>query len=264
MTELYYSTILPIIKNLALAIIVLLVGLILIRKIVAIVGKQVENSKLDQTLKPFTMSLVGSILKILLALSVVGILGVDTSSFVALIAAAGFAIGLAFQGSLSNFAGGILLLIVRPFKVGDFIEASGYAGTVEAINILNTSLNTPDNKVIYIPNGGLSNTSIVNYSIKPTRRVEWKFGVGYEQDAEKVKSILREIISSHELVLMDPEPFIRMSEHGDSAIVFTARAWVNSPDFFTVFFDVMEEVKKRFDQEEVSIPYPQMDIHMSK
>lgn len=264
MLEMYSALILSMIKSIILAIIVLFVGLIVIRKITELIGKQIEKSKFDDTLKPFIMSLVSGILKVLLVLSAVNILGVDTSSFVAIIAAAGFAIGLAFQGSLSNFAGGILLLVLRPFKIGDFIEANGFSGTVESIQILNTTLKTPDNKVIYLPNGDLSNTSIVNYSVKDTRRVDWVFGVGYEQDTDKVKKILNEIITSHPLVLKDSDVFVRMSEHGDSAVGFTVRAWVNAPDYFTVYFDIMETVKKRFDQEGISIPYPQMDIHMEK
>ncbi|WP_422486367.1 mechanosensitive ion channel family protein [Gudongella sp. DL1XJH-153] len=264
MENILNSMVIPFVKNVALSIIVLLVGLVVIRRITEFVGKQVERSKMDDTLKPFMMSLIGGILKVLLLISVVGILGVETSSFVAVLAAAGFAIGLAFQGSLSNFAGGVLLLIVRPIKVGDYIESNGFGGTVEAIDILNTTLKTPDNKVVYIPNGDLSNSSIVNYSIKETRRVDWKFGVGYEQDGDKVKRVLNEIVTAHPLVLKDPEVFVRMSEHGDSAVVFTARAWVNAPDYFTVFFDVMETVKKRFDEEGISIPYPQMDLHMPK
>ena len=148
--------------------------------------------------------------------------------------------------------------------VGDFVEAGGFSGSVEAINILTTTLTTPDNKVVYVPNGTLSNTSIVNYSVKETRRVDWKFGVGYDDDQDKVKEILRDIVLSHPLVLKEPDPFVRMSEHGDSAVVFTVRVWVNSGDFFTVMFDVIEEVKRRFDKENISIPYPQMDIHMEK
>lgn len=264
MSDVLEVMIIPLIKNIALAIIVLIVGLAAIRKIVEIVGKQVVRSKLDDTLKPFLMSLVGGALKVLLVISVVGILGVETSSFVAVLAAAGFAIGLAFQGSLSNFAGGVLLLIVRPIKVGDFIEANGFSGTVEVIQILNTTLVTPDNKVVYIPNGDLANASIVNYSVKDTRRVDWVFGVGYEQDGDKVKEVLTEIITSHPLVLKDLEVFVRMSQQGDSALEFTARAWVNAADYFAVYFDIMETVKKRFDQEEISIPYPQMDIHLQK
>lgn len=264
MENILNTMVIPFVKSVALAIIVLLVGLAVIRKIANIAGKQVEKSKVDNTLKPFIMSLVSWGLKILLAISVIGILGVPTASFAAILAAAGFAIGLAFQGSLSNFAGGVLLLVVRPINVGDFIEANGFSGTVEAIHILNTVLRTPDNKVIYIPNGSLSNTSITNYSVKDTRRVDWTFGVGYEQDTDKVKSVLTEIVNAHPLVLKDPEAFIRMSNHGDSSVDFTARAWVNAEDYWTVHFDIIETVKKRFDQEEISIPYPQMDIHMEK
>ena len=170
MENILNSMVIPFVKNVALAIVVLLVGLAVIRRIGAFVGKQVERSKMDDTLKPFMMSLVEGILKVLLVISVIGILGVDIASFVAILAAAGFAVGLAFQGSLSNFAGGILLLIVRPIKVGDYIEANGFSGTVEAIHILNTTLKTPDNKVIYIPNGQLSNASITNYSVKEPSR----------------------------------------------------------------------------------------------
>src|SRR5690554_2907380 len=169
MTDIFNTMVLPFVRSLALALVVLLVGLFIIKKITQILAKQIDKSKLDTTLKPFLLSLAGAILKILLVLSVISILGIDTTSFVAVIAAAGFAIGLAFQGSLSNFAGGILLLIFRPFKVGDFVEAGGHSGSVEAINILTTTLTTPDNKVIFIPNGTLSNSSIVNYSIKETR-----------------------------------------------------------------------------------------------
>lgn len=264
MTDIIDTMIIPFVRSLALALIVLIVGLFVIRRITQMFSKQIDRSKLDSTLKPFLVSLANAILKILLVLSVISILGIDTTSFVAVLAAAGFAIGLAFQGSLSNFAGGILLLIFRPFKVGDFVEAGGFSGSVEAINILTTTLTTPDNKVVYVPNGTLSNTSIVNYSVKETRRVDWKFGVGYDDDQDKVKEILRDIVLSHPLVLKEPDPFVRMSEHGDSAVVFTVRVWVNSGDFFTVMFDVIEEVKRRFDKENISIPYPQMDIHMEK
>lgn len=258
------TTIIPFVKNLALAIVVLFVGLFIVRKITQIVGRQVEKSKLDLTLKPFIMSLISNALKVLLAISVVGILGVETSSFVAVLAAGSFAVGLAFQGALSNFAGGILLLVVRPINVGDYIEANGYSGTVEAINILNTVLKTVDNKAIFIPNGILSNTSITNYSIEDTRRVDLTFGVGYEADNERVKGLLKEIVNGHPKILKDPEAFVRMSGHGDSAVEYTVRAWVKTEDYWDVHFDMLEAVKKVFDQEAISIPYPQMDIHMEK
>lgn len=264
MENILETMVIPFAKNLALAIVTLLVGLALIGKIAKLVGKQVEKSKIDNTLKSFIMSLVSGILKVLLAISVVGILGVETASFVAVLAAGGFAIGLAFQGSLSNFAGGVLLLVVRPINVGDYIEADGFSGTVEAIQILNTILKTPDNKVIYIPNGNLANTSIVNYSIKETRRAEWVFGVGYEEDTDKVKEVLSDIINSHPLVLKDPEPFVKMSNHGDSSVDFKVRAWVKAGDLWDLHYDVLELVKKRFDKEEIEMPFPQMDLHMEK
>lgn len=258
------SMIVPFVKSLGLAIIATFVGLALIRKVANIVGTQVEKSNLDDTLKPFIMSLVSGALKVLLGISVVGILGVETSSFVAVLAASGFAVGLAFQGSLSNFAGGILLLFVRPINVGDYIEVGEFGGTVEAINILNTTLTTPDNKVIYIPNGTLSDMSIINYSVKDTRRVQWVFGVAYDQDLDKVKQVLREILESHPSVLNDPEPFVKMSSQGDSSIDFTVRAWVNAGDFWDVHFDVLETVTKRFETENIEIPYPTMDINLEK
>lgn len=261
MANILNTMVIPFVKSVVLAVIVLLVGLEIIRRISEIAGRQVERSKMDDTLKPFIMSLVSNALKILLGISVVGILGVETSSFVAVLASAGFALGLAFQGSLSNFSGGILLLVVRPINVGDYIEAGGNSGTVQAINILNTVLKTPDNKVIYIPNGDLSNTSIVNYSVEDTRRVDWTFRVGYEEDTENVKGVLREIVNSHPLILKDPETFVRMSGHGDSSLDFTVRAWVKAEDYWTVNFDVLESVKKRFDEEKIEIPYPTMDIN---
>lgn len=254
----------PYLKNIALAIVVLVVGLIVIKIITNAVGKQIDRSKLDNSLKPFLKSLTGTILKILLVISVIGILGVPMTSFVAIIAAAGFAIGLAFQGSLSNFAGGVLLLTIRPFRVGDYIEGNGYAGTVEAIQILYTELVTPDNKVIFIPNGNLSNSGIVNYSAKETRRVDFKFGVGYETDTQHVLRTLHQIVENHPSTLDDPEPFVRLSAHGDSAVEYTVRVWVNAEDFWDVHFDILEQVKTRFDQEQISIPYPQMDVHVNQ
>lgn len=245
------------------ALITLIVGLVVIKFIVRIVGKQLERSKLDESLKPFLQSLVSAILKILLLISVVNILGYPTASFVAVIGAAGLAIGLAFQGSLANLAGGVLLLTVRPFRVGDYIEGAGYNGTVKAIQILYTELITPDNKVIFIPNGNLSNAGIVNYSVNSTRRVDFKFGVGYEADTKHVIQTLESVVHSHQAILQDPEPFIRLSAHGDSAVEYTVRVWVNAEDYWDVHFDILEQVKTRFDQENISIPYPQMDVHVT-
>ena len=245
-----------------MAILTLIIGLSLIKVFNRLLTKQVEKSKMDESLKPFILSVFSVVMKILLIIVVIGILGIPTASFVAVIGAGSLAIGLAFQGALSNLAGGVLLLTMRPFKVGDYIEGSGYSGTVKAIQILYTELITPDNKMIYIPNGTLSNAGIVNYSVHDTRRVDFTFGVGYETDTQHVLNVLEGILNNHELVMSDPEPFIRLSAHGDSAVEYVARVWVKSEDFWTVHFDVLQEVKKSFDQEGISIPYPQMDIHM--
>lgn len=246
-----------------MAILTLIVGLSLIKVFNRLLTKQVEKSKMDESLKPFLLSVLSVGMKILLVIVVISILGIPTASFVAVLGAGSLAIGLAFQGALSNLAGGVLLLTMRPFKVGDYIEGSGYSGTVKAIQILYTELITPDNKMIYIPNGTLSNAGIVNYSVHDTRRIDFTFGVGYETDTHHVLSVLERIVNSHELVMADPEPFIRLSAHGDSAVEYVARVWVKSEDYWTVHFDVLQEVKQSFDQEGISIPYPQMDIHMN-
>lgn len=248
--------------KLIVSLLVLFVGLAVIKKIMKILEKHFNRMRIDETLKPFILSLIRISLKVLLVLSVVAKLGVETSSFVAVLGAASFAIGLAFQGSLSNFAGGLLLLIIRPIKVGDFVDVKGHKGTVEAIDILNTTLITVDNKVIYIPNGDLSNSTIVNYSVKDTRRVDLVFEVGYDDDIDKVKRVLTDIVKSHPKVLRNPEAFIRLSGHGDNALEFTIRAWTKAEDYWDVYFDIIETVKKRFDREQISIPYPQIDVHM--
>lgn len=252
----------PIVRSLALAAVTAGVGLFVIGRVVRILEKLLARSQVDQTLQPFLLSVCSVALRVLLAISVIRILGVDTTSFVAVIAAAGFAVGLAFQGSLSNFAGGVLLLTLRPFEAGQYVEAGGHAGTVQSIGLLYTELATPNNVVIYIPNGSLANSSIVNYSARGTRRADFQFGVGYEQDTEHVKRVLREIADRHPRVLEDPEPFVRMSEHGDSAIVFTMRVWAESEHYWGMYFDIIEEVKNRFDAEGISIPYPQRDLHI--
>lgn len=245
-------------------ILILLVGLFLIKKIADILKATLVKAKVDATLTPFLVSITSGILKVLLLISVMQILGANLTSFVAILAASSLAIGLAFQGALSNFAGGVLLLTLRPFNIGDYIKAAGYEGSVEAIHVFNTLLVTIDNKVISIPNGTLANTSITNVNVKPTRRVDLNFGVGYEQDIDIVKKILSDICASHVLILKDPAPFIKLIEHGDSAIVFVVRVWTDTPNYWTVYFDLLETVKKRFDEESISIPYPQMDVHMDK
>ena len=200
----------------------------------------------------------------MLIVSVIGQLGVETTSFIAVLGAAGLAVGLALQGTLQNFAGGVIILLLKPFKVGDFVDVGGHMGTVKEIQIFTTIMVTPDNKVIIIPNGGLANASMTNFSAMPTRRVDFSFGIGYGDDFEKAKSLIKGLIDADSRILKDPEPFVRVGELADSSVNITTRVWVNSADYWAVHFDMIENVKKTFDKEGVSIPYPQMDVHMAK
>lgn len=255
-----FEDLIPIAKSLTFALLVGIIGNFIINKFIQRLEKRFLKVKVDETLTPFILSLSKIILKILLILSIIKIIGVDTSSFVALLASAGFAIGLAFQGSLSNFSGGVLLLTIRPFKVGDYIESGSYAGFVRAIKVLYTEILTPDNKVIFIPNGGLANTSIVNYTAMERRRVDFKISVSYGEKVDKVKKILKDIVDNHEKVLKDPEPVIRVIEHGKDSIVFALRVWALTEEYWDVYFDVMEIVKEMFDKEKIEIPFSQMDV----
>lgn len=248
--------------NLLLTIIVLIVGLWIIKRVVNVVKKGLEASKTDVTLAKFLASLTSIILKVLLFISVAGMVGIENTSFIAILGAAGLAIGLALQGSLSNFAGGVLILLFRPYKIGDFVDAQGVAGTVSAIQIFNTVIKTPDNKVIIVPNGAISNGIITNFSAEETRRVDFVFGIGYNDDIAKTKATLKDIFAADERVFQDPEPFVVLSELADSSVNFTCRVWVKAADYWAVYFDTMETVKLRFDAEDISIPYPQRDIHM--
>lgn len=252
----------PIIKNIAFALIVAVVGIILINTFVSKLEKRFVKVKMDETLKPFFLSVLKVVLKILLALVIIKIIGLDTSSFVAVLASAGFAVGLAFQGSLSNFSGGVLLLTMRPFKIGDFIEAGGHTGFVKAIKVLYTELLTTDNKAVFIPNGGLANSSIINYTLMETRRVDFRFNVSYTEDIEKVKKVLNRIVNKNEMILDEPASLVRILEHGNDAIVFAVRVWTLTSNYWDVYYDILESVKKEFDREEIKIPYPQMDVHI--
>lgn len=246
------------------AIIVLLVGLKIISWIQNTVGKVMEKREVDASLRPFLNSLMGAILKILLFVSIAGMLGVATTSFVAVIGAAGLAIGLALQGSLANFAGGVLILLLRPFKVGDFITASGHSGTVKEIQIFYTILKTPQNQDIIVPNGQLSNAAVTNFSNYPTRRLDVVFGIGYEDDIDKAKAVIQSVIEADERILKDPAPLIYLETLNDSSVDFKVRIWAKMEDFWNVNFDLTESIKKAFDKEGISIPFPQRDVHLFK
>ncbi len=232
-------------------------------RLIAKKGKKLEESKkVDKTIYR-TLSYVTKIgLKTLIIVALIGYLGIDTSSITALIASLGVGVGLAVNGTLSNLAGGVLLLITRPFKVDDYIAACGYEGTVEEILICNTKLRTSDNKVVYLPNGNLSTKEIVNYSEKPTRRVDITYSIAYADDFERAKSIILDIASKHELILSDPTPSARVSEHSASRLSIGAKFWCNNGDYWTVKFDMLERVKVAFDEQGITIPYEQIDVHV--
>lgn len=248
--------------KLIIGLILLWIGWKLARKVVNIMSKTLEKRNVDATVSSFLDTFVEVVLKGIVIYIFLDYVGIKTTGIAALVASAGVAIGLALQGSLSNFAGGVIILLIRPFNVGDYIEGSGHSGTIERIGMFYTHMTTVDNKLILVPNGNLANGSIVNYSAKELRRVDLTFGVGYEQDVLKVKRVLSNIVDAHELILKDPEPFIALSAHGDSAVNFVVRAWVNNSDYWKVHFDLLEAVKVKFDEEEISIPYPQMDLHI--
>lgn len=247
------------------ALLVFIVGRFLISMINKLVQRVLLKRNIDPSIKTFVGSLIHIILMILLIVSVVGALGVQTASFAALLASAGVAIGMALSGNLSNFAGGLIILIFKPYKVGDFIEAQNLSGTVREIQIFHTVLTTTDNKVIYIPNGSLSSSAVINYSYQQVRRIDWTFGVEYGTDYAKVKGVLEEILAKDERILQEPAaPFIAMSQLADSSVNYVVRVWVNSPDYWNVYYDITRIVYERFNAEGIGFPFPQLTIHQAK
>lgn len=248
--------------KLILVIITLIIGQKLIKYVMKLLRKTLEKSNVDKSLFSFFMSAAKVALYVLLVITIVSMVGVPMTSFIAVLGSAGLAVGLALQGSLANLAGGVLILFLRPFQVGDFIDAVGHSGTVEEIQLFYTILNTPDNKRIFIPNGDLANNSSVNYSAYPTRRIDLTFGVGYDDDLQKVKDILYAIARKQDLILADPEPQVVVTEHADSSVNFSLRVWCNTADYWSIYFELMEKVKLEFDKQGINIPYPQMDVHV--
>ncbi|MDR5902332.1 mechanosensitive ion channel family protein [Halomonas icarae] len=245
-----------------LAIITLTIGLWLINRFVAALDSRL--AKKDPTLNKFLCGLVSVILKILLLISAASMIGIATTSFVAIIGAAGLAVGLALQGSLANFAGGVLILLFKPFKVGDTIEAQGFVGSVREISILYTIIDTFDNRRVVIPNGQLSNSSLTNMSVYETRRCDMSFGIGYNDDIDKAKAILQRLIFEDERALQDPAPLVVVGGLGDSSVNLTVRVWTKAGDLWPFNWDMQERVKKAFDAEGISIPFPQQQVHMLK
>ncbi len=246
------------------ALVVLLMGLWIIKIINKSISKLMDRKDLDASLKPFLRSLISVLLKALLVISVMGMVGIQMTSFIAILGAAGLAVGMALSGTLQNFAGGVMILVFKPFKAGDYINAQGHSGTVREIQIFNTILKTPDNITIIIPNGGLSTGSMTNYSTELTRRVDWTIGIAYGDNSDKAKEVIGNLIQADSRIMKDPEPFIAISELADSSVNFAVRAWVKSEDYWAVFFQMNEQVYKTFEKEGLSIPFPQMDVHVQQ
>lgn len=244
------------------AILVLIIGLMVVRMLTSGAVKIMQKRDLEPSLQGFLKSIINIALKVMLVITVLSMIGIEMTSFIAILGAAGLAIGMALSGTLQNFAGGVMLLIFKPFKVGDYIEAQGHSGSVHEIQIFNTILKSPDNKTIIIPNGGLSTGSMVNYSTEDRRRVDITFGIGYGDDVDKARSVIQKICDADDRILKDPALFIAVSALADSSVNLAVRAWVDAKDYWPVHFRLQEEVYKIFDQEGLNIPYPQMDLHL--
>lgn len=249
-------------SKLITALIVFLVGRWIIRKLNRLLIKIMEKRQVEASLFSFTRSLVKITLNFILVIILISVLGIETSSFIALFASAGVAIGMALSGTLQNFAGGVMILLFKPFKVGDFIEAQGQSGSVKEIQIFNTIISTPDNKIIIIPNGGLSTGITKNYSKEEMRRVDWEFGIAYGDNYDTAKKVIEKLLASDEHILKEPAYFIALNSLGASSVNLVVRAWVKAGDYWDVYFGMNEKVYKTFAEENLNIPFPQMDVHI--
>ncbi len=248
----------------ATALAIFFVGKFLIRLVINGLVRVMRKQSVDKTLETFICNLVRVSLMVVLVIAAIGAIGVQTTSFIAIFGAAGLAVGLALQGSLSNFASGVLIVLFRPYRVGDFVEAAGIAGSVEEVQILTTILKTGDNKQIIVPNSQIMDSIITNYSANDTRRVDMVIGVSYDDDLDKVRRTIQELIDADGRILDDPAPKIAVSELADSSVNFIVRPWVKSEDYWNVMFELTEAIKKRFDKEGISFPFPQQDVHLYK
>ena len=247
-----------------LAILVLIVGFWVVNRITAMATREMAKHDVDTSLQAFFKSLIGIGLKILLILSILGIVGVQTTSFIAVLGAAGLAVGLALQGSLANFAAGVLVLFFKPYRVDDLVQLDGHIGVVQSIQIFNTILLTPDNRRVIIPNAVATSGSMVNFNAPGIRRVDMSFGIGYSDDIDKARAVIEKVNASCPYLLKDKETMIVVSELGDSSVNFAVRPWCNSADYWNTFFYFHENIKKSFDREGVSIPFPQLDVHLDQ
>lgn len=248
-------------ERILIAVLVFIVGRFLISMLNKFIRRLMDKRKVDISIKTFVKSLVNILLTILLIISVVGALGVETTSFAALLASAGVAVGMALSGNLQNFAGGLIVLLFKPYKVGDWIESQGVSGTVKEIQIFHTILTTGDNKTIYVPNGAMSSGVVTNYNTQTTRRVEWIIGIDYGEDYEKVRQIVSDILTADKRILGEPAPFIALHALDASSVNVIARVWVNSPDYWGVYFDVNKSIYETFNKEGINFPFPQLTVH---
>lgn len=250
-------------KSILLAAVIFIAGRFLISVINRLVAQMMERRKIDATIQSFLRSFINILLTILLLISVVSALGVNTTSFAALLASAGVAIGMALSGNLQNLAGGLIILLFKPYKVGDYIDAQGVSGTVKEIQIFHTVLTTPDNKIIYVPNGSLSSGSVTNYSLSALRRVDWTIGVEYGTEIEKVRQTALDLIKKDSRILTDPAPFIALSALADSSVNITIRVWTKNEDYWGVFFDMNQNIYEVFNKEGIAFPFPQVTVHQA-
>lgn len=251
-------------KRLLAAILIYIIGSLIIRWIIKLMKKGTDRKSYDPAIKGFVLSMVNITLKVLLIVAIISTLGVETTSISAIIAAAGLSIGLALSGSLQNFAGGVLILIMRPYRIGDFIETNGQMGVVDSIQLFNTIITTVDNKVVIIPNASISNAIITNYSEKDIRRVDFTIGVDYGTEYEKVEKVIQKMVAEETRVLKDPEHFMGLGKLNDSSIDFTLRLWVKSTDYWGVYFDMTRKIYAEFNKEGIEFPFPQMTVHQAK
>ncbi len=250
--------------KLLIALIILLIGNRLIKLLDKFLKKEHKFSKIDPSVKDFIVSFINISLKVLLFITILSILGIPMTSLITILGSAAVAIGLALQGGLSNLAGGLMILIFKPFKVGDYIEANGKEGTVKSISLFYTSIITIDNKVIQLPNGGLSNTPITNYTMNKKRLLDVIISVSYKSNIDKTKKVIIDTLNSIDTILKDESILVRLKTHNSSSLDFVVRAWVNTPDYWNTYYEFMEEVKKNLDKNKIEIPYPQMDVHITK
>ena len=258
----WVNSLIPLAQNIVIAILIYYIGGMIARQIVRLIERVMNLRQIDEALKGFALAIIATLLKVVVILAALDALGIPTTSLLAVLGAAGLAVGLALKDSLSNFAAGVMLIIFKPFKIGDFVEAGGVAAIVEKITVFNTILRSGDNKEVIVPNSQVYGGTIINYSAKPTRRIDLVIGIGYDDDIRKARDLITQVINADERVLKEPAPVVALDELGDSSLNFVVRPWVNAADYWAVKWSLLENIKYTFDENGISIPYPQQDVHM--